>query len=152
MTNKNIVIVDIDGTISEVGERLKYLKQDPPDWDSFYDDCFEDEPIEEMVELVYALFLQGYELVFCTGRRESCREKTLSWLYRHFEPEVPASSLLIMRPNGDYRHDTAVKPAQIQLNGISFDSIAFVLEDRDSMVGKWRELGVRCLQVAKGDF
>ena len=30
------VVVDIDGTLSKVGERLKYLQQDPPDWDRFY--------------------------------------------------------------------------------------------------------------------
>ena len=56
---KRIVVVDIDGTISQVGERLKYLKQEPKDWDSFYNDCFEDEPIEEMIDLVYSLYLQG---------------------------------------------------------------------------------------------
>jgi hypothetical protein len=30
------VVIDIDGTISYVGERLKYLQQEPKDWDSFY--------------------------------------------------------------------------------------------------------------------
>lgn len=149
---KRIVIVDIDGTISQVGERLKYLKQEPKDWDSFYNDCFEDEPIEEMIDLVYSLYLQGYQLVFCTGRRESCRGKTLSWLYRHFEPEVPASSVLLMRPDYDHRHDTEIKPMLLKRAGIKMNSIDFVLEDRNSMVQKWRELGLRCLQVAEGDF
>jgi hypothetical protein len=36
--------------------------------------------------------------------------------------------------------------------GIPLDEIAFVLEDRNSMVKKWRELGLTCLQVAEGDF
>lgn len=49
MNNKGIVICDIDGTISRVGDRLKYLQQNPKDWDSFYNDCFNDEPIREMV-------------------------------------------------------------------------------------------------------
>lgn len=149
---KRIVIVDIDGTISQVGERLKYLKQEPKDWDSFYNDCFEDEPIMEMIDLVYSLYLQGYQLVFCTGRRESCREKTEKWLYRYFEPEVAFNSILLMRPNNDHRHDTEIKPMLLETAGINHDSIDFVLEDRNSMVKKWRELGLRCLQVAEGDF
>ena len=149
---KRIVVVDIDGTISQVGERLKYLKQEPKDWDSFYNDCFEDEPIEEMIDLVYSLYLQGYQLVFCTGRRESCREKTLAWLYRHFKSVVPASSVLLMRPDNDHRHDTEIKPMLLKRAGIKMKSIDFVLEDRNSMVQKWRELGLRCLQVAEGDF
>ena len=149
---KRIVIVDIDGTISKVGERLKYLNQEPKDWDSFYNDCFEDEPIIEMVDLVYDLYLQRYQLVFCTGRRESCREKTINWFNKYFEPEIAKFSKLLMRPNKDHRHDSEIKPELLKNAGIELDSIAFVLEDRNSMVQKWRELGLICLQVADGDF
>ena len=149
---KRIVIVDIDGTISKVGERLRYLNQEPKDWDSFYNDCFEDEPIIEMVDLVYDLYLQRYQLVFCTGRRESCREKTINWFNKYFEPEIAKHSKLLMRPNKDHRHDSEIKPELLKNAGIELDSIAFVLEDRNSMVKKWRELGLICLQVADGDF
>lgn len=146
------VIVDIDGTISKVGERIKYLQSEPKDWDSFYNDSFEDEPILKMVDLVYDLYLQRYKIVFCTGRRESCREKTLNWFNKYFEPEIAKFSTLLMRPNKDHRHDTEIKPELLKNAGIELDSIAFVLEDRNSMVKKWRELGLICLQVAEGDF
>jgi hypothetical protein len=149
---KNIVVVDIDGTISKIGDRLKYLKQEPKDYDSFYEDSFDDEPIPEMVDLVYNLYLQGYSIVFCTGRRESCREKTLAWFDKHFEPEMAQFCTLLMRPNKDHRHDTKVKPELLSNAGIELDSIAFILEDRSSMVKIWRELGLICLQVAEGDY
>lgn len=147
-----IVIVDIDGTISKVGDRLKYIQQTPEDWDSFYANCFEDEPIMEIIDLVYSLYLQGYKLVFCTGRRESCRDMTIKWLDKYFEPEVSKYSTLLMRHNNDYRHDSEIKPELLKEAGISLSSISFILEDRNSMVAKWRELGVICLQVAEGDF
>jgi hypothetical protein len=149
---RKTVIVDIDGTISKVGERLKYLQIEPKDWDSFYNDCFDDEPILDIVDLVYDLYIQRYNIVFCTGRRESCREKTIAWFNKHFEPEVAKFSKLLMRPNKDHRHDIEVKPELLKKAGIELDSIAFVLEDRNSMVKKWRELGLICLQVAEGDF
>lgn len=152
MTNKKIVVVDIDGTISEVGERLKYLKQEPKDWDSFYNDCFEDEPIMEMVNLVYNLHVQEYELILCTGRRESCREKTIKWIQKYFDRHFAKDVLLLMRPDDDHRHDSIIKPLLLEMAGVPMDEIAFVLEDRNSMVKKWRELGLRCLQVAEGDF
>ena len=76
---KNTVIVDIDGTISKVGDRLKYLQESPKNWDAFYDACFEDEPILEVVDLVKVLSNE-YRIVFCTGRRESTRKDTSKWL------------------------------------------------------------------------
>ena len=50
--SKNIVVVDIDGTIAKVGDRLKYFQQEKKDWDSFYEHCDEDEPIKDMCRLV----------------------------------------------------------------------------------------------------
>lgn len=151
--NKNIVICDIDGTISRVGERLQYLQQTPPDWDKFYDDCFDDEPIEEMCMLVRTLHKAGYTIVFCTGRRDSVREKTEAWIKKYVSEDFVFPRIL-MRPTADHRHDAEVKPELLEMYLSEQDRarIAFILEDRDSMVDKWRELGYRCLQVAKGDF
>jgi len=147
---KKVVVVDIDGTITKVGDRLKYLKCKPKDWDSFYNNCFEDEPVKNICDLVCALSLDGYRIAFCTGRRGSCREQTLKWIDKYLKLEAPY--FLLMREDGDHRHDTEVKPELLIRAGIDFHSIALVLEDRNSMVGKWRELGLTCLQVAEGDF
>jgi len=147
---KHTVIVDIDGTISKVGDRLKYLEQDPPDWDSFYENCQEDEPIEPIVKLVRMLAL-NYEIVFCTGRRESVRSKTLSWIFENLGDYLAARPVL-MRKDGDFRHDTIIKPELLEEADIDLDDIEFVLEDRNSMVIEWRDMGLTCLQVADGDF
>lgn len=148
----NTIIVDIDGTISKVGDRLKHIQKDKPDWDSFYNDSFEDAPIMEIIELVKLFKKQkGYRIVFCTGRRESVREITEKWIekYLGFKPSIDS---LLMRPNGDHRHDTEVKPEQLEKSSVFFSDVLFILEDRNSMVKKWRDLGYTCLQVAEGDF
>lgn len=149
-----IVLVDIDGTISKVGERLKYLQQKPIDWDSFYNSCFEDEPIDEIIDLVKHLS-KKYQIVYCTGRRECVRDITKKWIQKHIHGNELAllfDDFLIMRPNGDKRHDTETKPDQLLKSGWKIDAIAFVLEDRNSMVKKWRDMGLKCLQVAEGNF
>lgn len=146
----NIIVVDIDGTIAKVGDRLKYLQQEKKDWDAFYEHCDEDEPIDEMCQLVADLFVLGRDIVFCTGRRESVREKTRNWLTQNVISTYDDE--LLMRKDGDWRHDTEVKPELLQKAGITPDKVYFILEDRDSMVAKWRELGYRCLQVADGKF
>ena len=148
--SKNIVVVDIDGTIAKVGDRLKYLQQEKKDWDAFYEHCDEDKPIDEMCLLVADLFVLGRNIVFCTGRRESVREKTRNWLTQNVFSTY--DSELLMRKDGDWRHDTEVKPELLQKAGITPDKVYFILEDRDSMVAKWRELGYRCLQVNDGNF
>lgn len=148
--SKNIIVVDIDGTIAKVGDRLKYLQQEKKDWDAFYEHCDEDEPIKDIIELIELMQIHEYNIVFCTGRRESVRKKTEYWLFKNIW--CLREYKLLMRKDGDWRHDTEVKPELLQKAGITPDDVYFILEDRDSMVAKWRELGYRCLQVADGKF
>jgi hypothetical protein len=154
------IVCDIDGTISKVGDRLKYLQQDPPDWDKFYEACFEDEPIYPIIDLINLYLISNfnsgnqYNVVFCTGRRESCRGKTLKWLGRFLfsfgSHDNPIS--IFMRPDNDHRHDTEIKPELLATAGITPENTAFIIEDRNSMVKKWRELGFVCIQPFEGDF
>ena len=147
---KDTIIVDIDGTIAKIGDRLKYLQQEKKDWDAFYEHCDEDEPIKDIIELIELMQIHEYNIVFCTGRRESVRKKTEYWLFKNIW--CLREYKLLMRKDGDWRHDTEVKPELLQKAGITPDKVYFILEDRDSIVAKWRELGYRCLQVADGNF
>lgn len=144
------VIVDIDGTIARVGDRLSHLKEEPPNWDAFYERCGEDLPIPAIVQLVNKMGASfHHDVIFLTGRTESVRDKTEAWIAEYLDMHTYK---LLMRPNGDHRHDTEVKPELLSRNQITIPEIAFILEDRNSMVEKWRELGATCLQVANGDF
>lgn len=145
---KNIVVVDIDGTIAKVGDRLKYLQQGKKDWDSFYEHCDEDEPIKDVISIIEDLYFEGRNIVFCTGRRESVRFKTVVWIQKNCFSNFD----LLMRPDGDFRHDTMVKPELLATAGYTPDKVLCIFEDRDSMVSRWRDLGYRCLQVDRGDF
>jgi hypothetical protein len=145
-----IVLVDIDGTITKVGDRINHLNETPKDWDSFYKRCGEDLPVENIIRLVLKLSFTN-PIVFCTGRRESCRTETVKWIKEHMGFSEGDYKLL-MRADGDFRHDTKAKPELLEKAGIKLSHIEFVLEDRNSMVNKWRELGLTCLQVAEGDF
>ena len=145
---KETVIVDIDGTVAKVGGRLKYLQEEPKNWDSFYEHCDEDEPIQDIIQLVRTFYRCCYKLVFCTGRRESVRKKTEDWIEKYIGLK-PYSYSLLMRKDNDWRNDTIVKPSMLD---IPAGDVLLVLEDRTSMVKRWRELGYTCLQVNDGDF
>ena len=145
---RDIVIVDIDGTLSKIGDRLSCLARIPPDYDEFYDRCDEDEPMVEIIRMVKALSWY-YQIILCTGRRESCRAKTKMWLVKY---DLTESNMMLMRPNGNTWNDTELKPHLLEQEGITLDRIAFVIEDRDAMVKKWREMGLVCVQVADGNY
>jgi hypothetical protein len=148
--NRKVVLVDIDGTLSKVGDRTKCITGPSPNWDEFYRRCGEDKPFKDMFDLVNLLSLK-YRIVFVSGRRESCRENTMGFLFNNCEFCVYDYDVLL-RGNDDHRHDIVIKPELVSQNGIALDDIFMVLEDRNSMVNAWRKLGVRVLQVANGDF
>jgi len=145
------IVFDIDGTLTLVGDRVKELQKSPPDWDAFYARCGEDEP-NYPIMLMFQMFARGItsNVWLLTGRRESCRQDTIDWFVRHTPmPAKYIDVMLFMRPDGDHRHDTEVKPELLKNANIE---PSMIFEDRNSMVKKWRELGYTCLQVADGDF
>ena len=147
-----LYVFDIDGTLSLVEDRLKYLEQNPKNWDSFYDACWQDKPNTNIIELCKIL-MDNEKVIFLTGRRENCRQITSWWLKHHAIGLY--TDRLLMRPDGNFEHDAIVKPELLQQYLIDHeidDKDVTIFEDRDSMVKKWRELGYTCLQVAEGNF
>lgn len=57
-----------------------------------------------------------------------------------------------MRPAGDYRPDQIVKRELYEAHIAGQYDVLFCVDDRNSVVAMWRELGLTCLQCAEGDF
>lgn len=149
MSEKDVVICDIDGTISKVGEREKYARAG--DWEKFYADDFHDEPITEVCNLVETLLDGGYEIIFITRRSNMCRQKTENWLRKNIHSKNLQFAMLYMPKDDDLRDNTIIKPELLQsffdFSGRSIDDIAFALEDDAAMVNKWTEMNITCLNV-----
>ena len=150
-----IIVVDIDGTLSDATDRANKFLGKNPDWDSFYNACGTDAPIKPVIKLVESMSTI-YKVVFCSGRRESCRKDTEEWMDKHvhlFGTNLKPYTFLF-RKDGDTRHDTVVKPEMLNkyLSEHPNEVVFCMIEDRNTMVKKWRELGYLCLQPADGDF
>lgn len=145
-----IIVFDIDGTIADCTHRLHHVKKDNPDWKSFFEECASDAPIESMCDMSIVLS-QYYDIVFCTGRSEECREQTEEWLFKYVN-----SNALLMRKEGDHRPDHVVKKELLEeylkLENLEKSSVITIYEDRQTVVDMWRDNGYHVCQVARGDF
>lgn len=135
------VIVDIDGTVALHGNR------DPFDTSLYH----EDQPNQDVVEMVVMEFETGHRIVFCSGRSAEFREATEAWISEHVLPQG-AGWELHMRPTGDTRNDAIVKLELFdQYIRDRFD-VRRVYDDRDRVVKAWRSIGLTVLHVAEGNF
>lgn len=134
------VLVDIDGTLAKMAGRGPYDLHR----------VHEDEPVENIVRLVDAL-RRDYDVIFMSGREDSCREATEEWLYDHVNRD-PVWEPLFMRAADDKRRDSIVKAELFDKHVRDHYDVRLVVDDRDQVVEMWRALGLTCLQVAPGDF
>jgi phosphatidate phosphatase PAH1 len=134
------IICDIDGTISLMNGRSIY------DVDSVHTDS-----LNIYVANLVATYKQiGVEIIYITCRDISCYNQTKSWLQD--KNLWCDNQKLYMRPKNENKSDNEVK---LDLyNELIKDKyyVCFVLEDRDSVVKMWRDLGLLCLQVYYGNF
>lgn len=136
------VLVDIDGTVADKGNRS------PFDWQR----VGEDVPKRPIINLVKALRAAGYKIVFFTGRDATCRAQTTTWIHQHMG-WLPADYELFMRPPNDNRKDALLKKALFMQHVQGRYYVELVVDDRQQVVAMWRsELGLTCVQVDYGDF
>lgn len=133
------VIFDIDGTLA------KHTGRSPYDMTR----VSEDEVHEDIARLIPLFYREWFDILFVSGRDESCRYTTIRWLSDNIIHGYDIE--LFMRKEWDNRSDAIVKYEIAQELNKKYN-IRYVLDDRNRVVKTWREAGFRCLQVAPWDF
>lgn len=128
------IMVDIDGTLAHMVGRSPY------DYSKVHEDTLD--------EVIASITRHYKHVVVMSGRPEDCREATENWLRKH---DIRFDALF-MRKSGDKRPDNEIKWELYQEHVEPNYKIDFVLDDRNRVVKMWRENGLKCLQVAEGDF
>lgn len=108
-------IIDIDGTLANNAHRDHHLKKKPADWDSFLEPSAvaKDTVIEGSKRGMEKLQALKVDMIFLTGRNESLRETTATWLHNNFGV-MPNDEWLLMRPLGNLLKPTEYKKEQLQ--------------------------------------
>lgn len=131
------IICDLDGTLCIHNGRTPYE----------YQKCDTDLLNPRVFEILKQYSLT-HEIIFLSGREDSCKDLTMKWLSKHSF----SSNQLYMRTAGDYRKDYEIKLEMFNANVKDKYHVDLVLDDRDQVVRLWRDLGLTCFQVADGDF
>jgi len=134
-----------------IGDTVGYARW-KPDYKSFYEACDKDEPIESVVEIsrrvVYSNWeMYGYQIEIWSGRCESVREKTESWLNKN---EIFYKNLK-MRPIGDNTPDDKLKEKWLDESIAEGKTIDFVFDDRPKVIRMWRRRGIFVFNCCQHD-
>jgi hypothetical protein len=87
MQKPNIVIADLDGTITLIDHRRHWLDAERhPDmtsderWRRFFADCANDQPNHPVIQTLKALRRDGYYIHIFSGRSDEAPEQTIDWI------------------------------------------------------------------------
>ncbi len=188
-----MIIFDLDGTLADCEHRRHFVKEPEkwkyersgdsinrsmteeweawkPNWPAFYEACDKDSVISPTMRLFDFIGMKGqsHKLQIWSGRCESVRQKTESWLQGYsFAYAIHKFDIILkMRPIGDNTPDDILKEswlnercadlitAQIEGRNPSRHDIEFVFDDRKKVIEMWRRRGIFVFDVSqgKGDF
>lgn len=147
------IIVDMDGTLADISQRLKRAESNPPpgkrmDWDIFLDPvvmAHTDKPNQHVIHLVKMLQETGHTIIITSARNERHRAVTSQQL----DEWGIKYEKLYLRKDDDFRQDGIVK-AELLAKILEDGHVPRIaIDDRQQVVDKWRELGLHCWQVEK---
>ena len=134
------IISDLDGTLCQVNNRVKYI--DSGEWDYFHTAGCMETPNQWCLDILHR-FKKDHRILIVTGRPITYLEETHAWLLDrcYFRPN---DYDLFMAPPGMV--DIKYKPLVYQQYIQPKFQVEFVLDDRPSLVEAWRAMGLVCLQ------
>lgn len=134
------IICDLDGTIAI------HTNRGPYDMEKLETDSCNMVVLDLLTDAVE----KGWQIIFCSGREAKYRERSQKWLTQWLAPEL--TEMMFTRLTGDKREDSVIKQ-EIYDNEIKGKyNVQFILDDRNRVVDMWRRNGLKCFQVAEGDF
>ena len=148
MYKRSAIIVDLDGTLANIDHRRHFVKSKPKDWKGFFSRISDDTINNWCRYLIMRFGSANMTVLVITGRPAEYFKTTFNWL----NDNQVRFDKLYTRKSKDYRSDYVVKREIYKEHIEPYYNVMFVIDDRDSVVKMWRELGLTCLQCANGDF
>ena len=137
---KDTVIFDLDGTLAliDVRRALSTKPNGKINWGIFFDpsNITLDRPNDPVITTANILKTAGYKIVIFSGRSQATQDATQDWLDLAHMPDNDLKQMWL----DEY------------FPGDQKNRIMCIYDDRDQVVKMWRDNGLRCMQVAQGNF
>lgn len=144
---RRVIIVDMDGTISDSSWRNELAPSNGGSWAQFHDNCHLDKPIT-IIEAVNILS-EWFDIIISTARPSYILPKTEAWLLSNARFEVKK---IYMREDHQYELSSAeLKALHLDdMKARGFD-IFIAIDDREDVCEMYRLKGVNAWQVFPSD-
>ena len=126
------IVVDMDGTAAIMDGRGPYEET-----------RVEEDLVNEHVKDVILRYDKDHEIIFLSGRTDSCKQATKNWLNKHGIPWTH----LHMRVTGDNRSDDIIKEEIFREHVLPKYNTCLVLDDRLKVCRMWHKLGLPLMRV-----
>lgn len=144
---KGFVLCDLDGTLADLTHRRHYVQQEPKDWAGFFAAMGEDTLRADVARQVRDYWEEGYEILYVSGRPDTYRAMTETWLQQQ---GMPYYTTLFMRRGTDKRPDSLVKEEILRTYFPEPSWIHAVIDDRPSVIRMWQQCGLHVIDVGTG--
>lgn len=102
--SKSLALLDLDGMLADDRHRVHFALA--RNWGQYFSLMHRDGVWRQGREVYDNAWMLGWDMAYCTGRREDTKDVTREWLHRKkFDPELP----LLMRRTEDRRPLAQVK-------------------------------------------
>lgn len=136
---EKVAVIDLDGVVADVRHRLHFVESKPKDWQGFFAACSNDPVLPEGLDRALAL-ARDHRIVYLSGRPESCRDSTTTWLERVGAP--PGD--LVLRAEGDRRPARITK---VELVRRIIGEITIVIDDDPAVLRAMQAAGYPTLHA-----
>jgi len=158
-TKQKAVIFDIDGVLAKIS---KNEDGTPKRGYHNYDKVDLDEPIErgfDLIRIFYNCYFGKAKIIFVTGRKEFCREKTLTWIDCELQKTLHSLYLntdflqelkwwnIFMRPDSDHRPAVELKKEIYETQIKDKYNVIMAFDDDPEVCKMYKEQGILTLQV-----
>lgn len=147
---RNIILIDIDHTISDAFWRDDLIKRsrDSGDWEEYHSRGKEDKPLQDMIDIIELLRLGAchhdveIELWAISARPSKWMKQTSNWFMQH---RVLVDQIL-MRPEDAFKPAPQIKMDLCKEHGI-LDRILCIFDDREDVIEAFKGIGVTAFHV-----